>query len=320
MVKLSFIVPVYNVEPYLRKCVDSLLAQDYSDYEIILVDDGSPDNCPQICDEYTTTHKNIQVIHQKNGGLSAARNTGLKAAKGEYVCFVDSDDYWESNVLGGLMVQIERDNLDVLRLKHQNVNQKFEVFNPYKRDHSSNNVYSGDVTDGVEFLNERFGIQCYAVMFIIRREIVPLFTHGIHFEDVDWLPRMMLRAERVNSTDTVVYYYLIHDGSITQEAGNIEKRERNVLDAIYVIEQYNQLVKAYVNCLWLISMRSSLVISVLNTVSECLYEKRKEYLKRLYALSVFPLRCDVRNNTLIRKVRLCNISPRLYLLIMHLKR
>ena len=98
--------------------MDSLLAQDYDDYEIILVDDGSTDNSPRICDEYVRLNElenervselgrpSIHVIHQKNAGLSAARNAGLKAAKGEYVCFVDSDDYWEENVLGGLMVQV----------------------------------------------------------------------------------------------------------------------------------------------------------------------------------------------------------------------
>ena len=96
MIKLSIIVPIYGVEQYLCKCVDSLLAQDLpaSDYEIILVDDESPDACPQICDEYAKEHANIRVIHQTNAGLSAARNAGLKVAKGEYVCFVDSDDYW----------------------------------------------------------------------------------------------------------------------------------------------------------------------------------------------------------------------------------
>ena len=131
MIKLSFIVPVYNVAPYLRKCVDSLLAQDYDDYEIILVDDGSTDDSPQICDEYARMSQEsrvksqelpcIRVIHQVNAGLSAARNTGIKDAKGEYICFVDSDDYWEENVLGSLMEQVERDDLDVLRFDYQNV-------------------------------------------------------------------------------------------------------------------------------------------------------------------------------------------------------
>ena len=124
MPRLSFIVPVYNVSPYLRKCVDSLLMQDCEDNEIILVDDGSTDDSGTICDELAAAYENIRVIHQQNGGLSAARNAGLKAAEGEYICFVDSDDYWEENVLGGLMEQVEREKLDVLRFDYQNVRLK----------------------------------------------------------------------------------------------------------------------------------------------------------------------------------------------------
>lgn len=89
---ISVIVPVYKVEPYLRECIDSILNQTYRDFELILVDDGSPDNCGAICDEYAANDPRVRVIHQENGGLSAARNAGLDVAKGEYVSFVDSDD------------------------------------------------------------------------------------------------------------------------------------------------------------------------------------------------------------------------------------
>ena len=241
--KLSFIVPIYKVEDYLCKCVDSLIAQDLpsSAYEIILVDDGSPDGCPQICDDYAAAHDTIRVIHQTNAGLSAARNSGLKAAKGEYVCFVDSDDYWEENVLGGLMDQVEREELDVLRFKYRNVNEQYKVFNPNKSDPYRNDNYSTEPTDGVSFLNSRFGTACYAVMFIVRRTILIddrcidnrctkdcLFTEGIYFEDTDWTPRMLCRASRVASADTIVYNYLIRHGSITKAVEQSKKKK--VLD------------------------------------------------------------------------------------------
>ena len=145
MKRLSIIVPVYGVEQYLRKCVDSLLNQDIpsSEYEIILVDDGGHDQCPQICDEYAAAHKNIRVVHRANGGLSAARNSGILDARGEYLCFVDSDDYWESNVLGKLMEQVEQEQLDVLRYNYRNVrvvdatNLEYEVFEPNKQAHKA---------------------------------------------------------------------------------------------------------------------------------------------------------------------------------------
>ena len=92
MPEISVIVPVYKVEPYLRRCIDSILAQTYTDFELILVDDGSPDNCDRICDEYAEKDSRIRVIHKENGGLSSARNAGISEAKGEYLCFIDSDD------------------------------------------------------------------------------------------------------------------------------------------------------------------------------------------------------------------------------------
>ena len=90
---ISIVVPIYKVEKYLRRCIESLINQDYPDIEIILVDDGSPDNCGTICDEYAQKDARIIVIHQQNGGLSAARNTGIDVARGEYLMFVDSDDW-----------------------------------------------------------------------------------------------------------------------------------------------------------------------------------------------------------------------------------
>mgnify|MGYP004453649011 CR=1 FL=1 len=92
MPKISIIVPIYNVEKYLPRCIDSILAQTFTDFELILVDDGSPDNCGKICDEYAKKDNRIKVIHKENGGVSSARNIGLDVAKGEYISFVDSDD------------------------------------------------------------------------------------------------------------------------------------------------------------------------------------------------------------------------------------
>ena len=93
MILFSIVVPVYKVERYLPECVESILQQGFSDFEAILVDDGSPDRCPQICDDYALRDKRIKVIHKQNGGLSDARNAGLKVSKGRYILFLDSDDY-----------------------------------------------------------------------------------------------------------------------------------------------------------------------------------------------------------------------------------
>ena len=517
MIKLSIIVPVYNVAPYLRKCVDSLLMQDYEDYEIILVDDGSTDDSGTICDELAkmptpnpslkggelsahnpsqmsrsgrvsnslpfregvgvgyhsrpfmegrgdsfasvwgahtadstqynllkenaqenrknpteaeavlwdmlkgnniglhfrrqhiildyivdficlekglvieldggyhnnpeqaeydkqrTSHLKklgytelrftneelltnpdaviariksvasslpslqgragvrppIRVIHQENAGLSAARNAGLKAAEGEYVCFVDSDDYWEENVLGGLMEQVEREKLDVLRFDYQNVRATdaehldarrldYEVFEPNKTPRYIDR--KNEIVDGETYLNTRMGYACYAVMFIVRREIVPEFKVGIHFEDVDWLPRMMLRAKRVNSTQTIVYNYFVRQGSITQVQGNKEKIRKNLEDRMRIIETYSGYIKQHPTCKWLKNMQSSMVAGVLTTVAQSFYQEKKEYISRLKALNVFPLTIADQGRTYERKARIINISPRLLVLILHLKK
>lgn len=106
MTKVSFILPVYKVEKYLSECVESILAQTYSDFEILLVDDGSPDNCPALCDEWAKKDSRIKALHKPNGGLSDARNYGLDHAQGDYVVFVDSDDFWVGNDSLGKLIKV----------------------------------------------------------------------------------------------------------------------------------------------------------------------------------------------------------------------
>ena len=110
---ISVIVPVYNVKPYLRRCVDSVLHQTYRNLEILLVDDGSTDASGAICDEYAAQEGRVTAVHQKNGGLSAARNTGLERAKGTYLCFVDSDDFLDSRMLETLCRDLQEQDADV---------------------------------------------------------------------------------------------------------------------------------------------------------------------------------------------------------------
>lgn len=346
---LSFIIPVYNVAPYLRKCVDSLLNQDYNNYEIILVDDGSTDNSGALCDEYAScsfvnsfTHSfvPIRVIHQPNAGLSAARNTGIAAAIGEYICFVDSDDYWQPNVLGGLMEQVQREQLDVLRFDYQNVrlitskHLEYEIFEPNKYPHQVDACC--EVTDGTTYLNTRMGYACYAWQFIIKKSILKnrqeqqntnyqspitneVFTPGIHFEDTEWLPRMMLAAKRVNSTPTIVYNYFVRQGSITQTQGKADRIKKNIEDCITVISQYAIYRKQYPSCQWLRNMQSTMVVSVISEVAQYLYSDRNNYLNRLKSIKVFPLSLANTSKTYLRKARLINLSPRLATSLLHFK-
>lgn len=118
---ISIIIPIYKVEPYLRRCLDSIVNQTYTNLEIILVDDGSPDNCPQICDEYAAKDNRIVVIHKENGGLSDARNAGLDICKGKYISFMDSDDWVSLEYINELYSSIKETHADIAIVNHKHV-------------------------------------------------------------------------------------------------------------------------------------------------------------------------------------------------------
>lgn len=327
MIKLSLIVPIYNVENYLRKCVDSLLHQDYEDYEIILVDDGSTDGSGLLADQLASrlsplaSSPTIQVIHQENRGLSGARNTGIEAAQGEYICFVDSDDYWEPNVLGELMEQIERDNLDVLRFQYRYVNEKDEEILPYKSTKKYTD-YSIEVTNGENFLNNRLGLACYAWQFILKRELLIcnngaskgnscMFTEGIYFEDTDWTPRMLMRVKRVASIDTMVYNYLWRVGSISK-AVDMDKKRKVLEDKIKLLYGFMEQRKMIQDDSWYQWQVAVGTLSILGIIAEDFYAERKKYIREIQKIGVFPLSSYRLSRNFFIKNLVANFSPNLY--------
>lgn len=319
--RLSIIVPVYNVESYLRKCVDSLLDQDLSptDYEIILVDDGSPDQCPLIADDYAGKHGNVKVLHRLNGGLSAARNSGLKVASGKYVQFVDSDDYLEPDVLKGLMEKMEQDELDVLRFNYQNVNERYEVFEPNKVSKPFVD-YRDEVCDGLTFLTERLGYACYAVQFMVRRDLLDdcVFKEGIVFEDVEWTPRMLMTAKRVTSTDRLVYNYLIRSGSITQSREKGKKRKA-FEDKLGLIDSLQSQMQGVIDNRWFCGFVAHLTIGLISDISKYFFESRKALIDRIKSKGVFPLSPYHATKQASRKIRLANFAPMLLCWLLRLK-
>ena len=320
VMKLSIIVPVYKVEQYLRKCVDSLLDQDLprEEYEIILVDDGSPDGCPTMCDEYASSHANVRVVHRENGGLSAARNSGIEMAQGQYVQFLDSDDYLEPDVLKTLVDMMDADHLDILRFNYQNVNEKYEVFKPNKVSKPFVD-YRDEVCDGLAFLNERLGFGCYAWQFMLRRELLEncVFKEGIYFEDVEWTPRLLLKASRVTSTDLMVYNYLMRMGSITQSVD--EKKKRKLLDdKMMIMDLMLELAKGVDDKRWFEGSIAQSVIGIIGSISKDFYGSRKPLIKQLKEKGVFPLSYYHCTSLAARKIRIANISPRLLCFMLHL--
>ena len=493
--KLSIIVPIYNVAPYLRKCVDSMLAQDITDYEIILIDDGSTDDSGAMADEivaypqplpegkgfyeptpspslkggeYTSfaqtwgahtadstqykllkenaikNRKNsteaesvmwdilkgdnigyhfrrqhiildyivdficlekgliieldggyhndpqqkeyderrtsylqrlgyielrfkneellcnpdnvlqkikdtldsltsmkkwedkqgrevlpfrdgigpqIKVIHQANAGLSAARNTGIAAAQGDYIMFVDSDDYLQPNTLGALLKQVEREQLDVLRFRYQNVRESGELFMPHEGMKMDYNNYSSKPVDGLTFLNDCMWVQCYVWQFIIKTDIVrqELFTPGIYFEDVDWTPRMLQCAKRVASTELVVYNYLWREGSITLSQKDITKMRKQLNDKVHLLHKLNEWGNPVADRRWFDSMISSLVVNIAGMLVSTFYSERREYIRQIKELGILPITTYHIAPRALRKVQLINLSIDLAVWVLRLK-
>lgn len=222
-VKLSIVIPVYNVEKYISRCLESVINQDLdnSEYEIIIVNDGSPDNSVAIAEEYQKLHSNIRIINRKNGGLSAARNTGFDAACGEYVWFVDSDDRIEPNCIDFLVNKAEQDSLDVLcfNLKKEFPNGRIEEF-----------VITNDgelkLHSGENFLCQ-VGMPPAAWAAIYKREFLInsnlRFYEGILHEDQEFTPRAYTLAKRIEFVNRSVYYYSQRDGGIMKSRRDAQR-------------------------------------------------------------------------------------------------
>jgi hypothetical protein len=210
--KISVIVPVYKVEAYLPRCVESLLSQTYKDFEIILVDDGSPDTCPAMCDAYAKKYSNIHVLHKENGGLSDARNAGVTIAKGEYVTFVDSDDYVHPAYLEMLMQGI-RQNADFSVCGFTEVYDGNGIEN---LDTSRISVTCVNAKDGLaETLYQGFhDVSAWGILLPASLARKYPFPKGKLFEDLYTTYKFYLAAETVSFIRVPLYYYFQRKGSI----------------------------------------------------------------------------------------------------------
>lgn len=221
--KLSYIVPVYNVEKYIKECVDSILAQTFDDYEVILVDDESPDGCPRICDEYAERFPNIiKVIHQKNKGLAGARNSGLEKAKGDYVCFFDSDDYFIGDGIAEIYQKAVECDADILQnsfIAHNELkNSKFTVRSAF----NTGKIYiHNEITEKVRTsTTERSTIyvwrNIYKRSFLLKNNIS--FDEKLRMiEDSPFNTLAFLRAERMVAVDMPIYAYRLRNDSLQRK-------------------------------------------------------------------------------------------------------
>lgn len=336
MKKLSFIIPLYNSAKWLRKCLDSVLNQDIplEQMEVICVNDGSPDNSAVIAREYKMQYPHtIVVLEQENQGPSGARNTGMKASTGKYLCFVDPDDYVEPNVYGKLVQQMEDEQLDMLRFNYQIVDENYHHVE--KRPFEKAFDYSPKLMSGAEFLATRLDIACNIWRYLYRREIITenniwCFT-GDYYDDTPWLPLVLLKAERMNICNTIVYDYLERADSLVKTKNPKQQKrkadgfilllkylEQEITDIqsgkLKVADEWKERVIA-----WYKHMIDHAVISLLTNIGTFLFPLRRDYIRQLNELKVFPISTDPRDPKILRKIRIANLHPMLLVWFINIK-
>lgn len=297
----SIVVPIYKVEKYLERCVDSLMNQTFTDIEIILVDDGSPDKCPKMCDDFSKKDNRIKVIHKVNGGLSDARNAGIRVAKGQYIIFVDSDDYIELDACEKLAIYTkEKNDVIVCNAIVEGATINLSHISPGK------NIYSG-----IEYLNKAFSekkapmaawLNIYRTEYLTTNSLY--FKYGIFHEDEEFTPKVLMKAEKVIVTDVLFYHYVVRDGSITTKKDQRKNAEDLFetcceLEKIYNSDIQNNRLKRM--------MLDSLVQKYLSLFQSAkLYHYGKEYYhKRFMIRNSFAVKTKM-------KVVLYTISPYIY--------
>lgn len=230
---ISVIVPVYNVEIYLPECIDSILSQDYSDLQIILIDDGSTDASGYICDTYAAKDPRIQVIHQKNGGAAAAKNAGLRAACGEYLSFVDSDDFLEPGAYSHMVNLVKQYNADVAQC----------AFRDIFRDRTVDRIFKPGLQtyDTPQYLQMYTKDWTCALLWdkLYRRDVFYniFFEEGHKIDDEFFTYRGMINAKKIICNDQIVYNYRKRRSSIMNSP---ESRQQIILDRIEFLEVRRQ--------------------------------------------------------------------------------
>ena len=238
--KFSIIIPVYKVELYLRQCINSVLNQSYKDFELILVDDGSPDNCPVICDEYASRDIRVKVIHKSNGGLSDARNAGLDIAKGEYVLFLDSDDWWDDVLaLEKINLKIKDTDADLIIIGMKKFFMQKKCFSderiPQKCDKIKFILSHAQVLQ--KYMQSNIFVAC-ACDKVLRRTIIEQdhqrFVKGQYSEDIEWCCKLLKKELCIEVLEEVFYVYRQQvSTSITANVGI-----NNIQSIVEIIDRY----------------------------------------------------------------------------------
>lgn len=308
--KFSVIIPVYNVENYLAQCVESILKQDYDNFELILVDDGSSDMCPTLCDTYAAKDSRIIVIHKKNGGLSDARNVGIETANGDFVCFVDSDDFiCDSAMLSKLakiLANTEAELVQYGHIKYYQLDDRYEQVTTRTlsvlNGKAPHNILNQLVTD------DQLTISACS-MTISRKYLLKynlFFEKNLKSEDLEWTIRLLSHKPKMAFSDDYYYVYRM------QRAGSITATidYNHLCDYCYILEKSISVIedgdedikKAMISYL----MYHTLIASALCYRVNLNKTQRKELLRRIEAVS----KERISENHMGKKVRVASVVYR----------
>lgn len=279
---ISVIVPVYKVEKYLEKCIESIIKQTYTNLQIILVDDGSPDNCGKICDEYAKKDSRIEVIHKINGGLSDARNVGINRANGRYIGFVDSDDYIKEDMYEKLINLIKEYDADISICNLYDVIDGNECIR-----NKDNGIHEYSRIDILKEILLDKNIQSYAWNKLYKKELFDEIKYpiGKKYEDIGTTFYLFEKCNKIVVTSEPEYYYLKRADSLVNnvtESTVLDYTEIIIQRYLYTKENIKELKKYnnYYLAKTLITAHND--IELLGSISEKMQEKYKELYNLVY--------------------------------------
>lgn len=302
--KFSLIIPAYNVEKYIKKCLDSVLNQTYNNYEIIIINDGSTDNTSKILESYKSDKK-IKIINQENKGLSNARNTGVSNAKGDYILFIDSDDFIEKELLEILNKTIKDE--DLVRFQIRILDETNKIIKEYKEE-TFNNL------NGIEAFNKlsKYNLVELAVCYAYKKDTFLKnnykFEEKTYHEDFGLIPYIIISSKKVTSINYIGYNYLQRKNSIM----NNTDYEKEIKKSNDVLKHYKNLIKWSQNIEGDLTIYKSFIANSVILKSLNLKEKDyKNYIKKLKEYKVYD---DLLTNNKENKIKkiLIKISPKLY--------
>lgn len=295
--KISIIVPVYNIYNYVSYCIQSLICQDYPNIEIILVDDGSKDQSSQLCDKFAKSSNKIKVIHKQNGGLSSARNAGITIATGDYILFIDGDDYLDNGTLTTLAYIAKSTKAEVIQYGYEEVPSYYGLENAKKKTRCKELKYE-IITDRHKFYERLYslgGLAASSCTKLIQSELVKslLFKENILHEDEEFTTRLLAKCNNiVYITDYTPYKYVMREGSIIHSNFN----PKRIFDISEIYEERMNVLRN-LDYIDLLDITASKYFSLLmlhyeaaykaNNIKVCKYiDKKAQYIASKYRLKL----------------------------------